>query len=228
VWDLTDLYPSPEAWNTEYAAVEKSLDGIKAFKGKLATDARTMLSAFDAMSAGLRRAYRLYGYASLKSDEDVRIAENTERKQKAQTLFTKYTEATSWVNPEVLAIGATKVAEFQSVEPGLRDIHGFTLADILRTAPHTLSPDTEAALAPLGDIFAQPNNVYSIFVDGELPYPTIRLSAEIPGHARGEPSSRSDQERRPRQSSPSQECADRRTLCEQSARGRISHAGGTG
>jgi oligoendopeptidase F len=175
-WDLTDLYRSPEAWDTEYAAVEKSLDGITAFKGKLCTDAKTMLSAFDAMSAALMRTYRLYGYASLKSDEDVRIAENTERKQKAQALITRYGEATSWVDPEVLAVGAAMVAKFQAAEPRLRDVHGFTLANTLRAAPHTLGPDTEAALATLGNIFDQPNNVYAIFADGELPFPTIKLS----------------------------------------------------
>ena len=176
VWDLTALYSSPEAWNTEYTAVEKSLDGIAAFKGRLGADAKTMLSAFDTMSAVLKRAYRLYGYASLKSDEDVRIAEHTERKQRAQTLLTRYSEATSWVDPEVLAVGADTVAKFQSQQPKLEAVHGFTLANILRAAPHTLTPDAEAALATLGDIFSQPNNVYAIFADGELPFPTIKLS----------------------------------------------------
>lgn len=176
MWDLKDLYPTVDAWNAEYADVEKSLPNITAFKGKMGSDAKTMLSGFDTMSATLKRIYRLYAYAFLKSDEDVRVATNSELKQKGQNLLTKYGEATSWLNPEILAVGAAKIGEFQTAEPKLKELHGFTLDNILRAAPHTLSAETESALAALGNIFGQPTNVYDILADGELPFPTIKLS----------------------------------------------------
>jgi oligoendopeptidase F len=174
-WDLSDLYPSAAAWDSERTALEKEVAGIARFKGTLGRDAKSMLTAFDTIALIDKRLARLAVHASLKSDEDVRVAQNQARNQAAANLSAKLGEATAWIRPEVLRLGAAKVEAFIAIEPGLKK-NSFLLRDTLRGAPHTLSPESEDVLAQAGNALGQPANVYSIFANGELPFPTVTLA----------------------------------------------------
>lgn len=174
-WDLSDLYPTVAAWEKERAALEKEIAGIARFKGTLGRDAKSMLKAMDALGALDKRLARMAIYASLKSDEDVRAAAEQARNQAGATLLSRFGEATAWIRPEILAIGAAKVESFIAAEPGLKK-NAFLLRDTLRSAPHTLSPETEDVLAQSANALGQPGQVYSIFANGELPYPSVKLS----------------------------------------------------
>ncbi|NWH08322.1 MAG: oligoendopeptidase F [Alphaproteobacteria bacterium] len=176
VWSTKDLFASDAAWGEEYQALEAMIPKLATAKGTLGKDAATLLAFLDARSLVLKRGARLTIYANLISDENISNAANLERKQKAQTLLTKFNEATSWMQPEILALGAETIARFEAEAPKLKDVHGFMLADTLRAAPHTLSPDEENLIAMFGDVFAQPGNVYRILANSELPFPTVTLS----------------------------------------------------
>ena len=95
-WDLRDLFPTDAAWEAERLAILKDVPALKAYQGKLGSSAATLKAALQAQSDINRRTSRLYTYASLKADEDRRVAANQERKQKAQDVFTALGEATSW------------------------------------------------------------------------------------------------------------------------------------
>ena len=121
---------------------------LKAYQGKLG-DGASLKAALQAGSDLNRRASRLYTYASLKADEDRRVAANQERKQQAQDVFTAIGEATAWSSPEIVALGAARVNALIASDPGLNKF-AFGLRDTLRQAPHTLSPDEEQLLASAG------------------------------------------------------------------------------
>jgi oligoendopeptidase F len=176
VWDLSDLYASPEAWTATQSKLKgeiAKLDGYKATIGKSAPD---MLAALSAMSAVHKELDRLMTYASLKGDEDVRISKNQERVQLAQALESAYAEKTAWLTPEILSIGAKKVAEFEAKSPELKNRFGFFLDNTLRAAPHTLGVEAEQVLASVSNVLAQPDNIYSQLSNGELPFPSVTLS----------------------------------------------------
>ena len=74
---------------------------------------------------------RLSVYASLKADEDVRVAaepgaRSSWRRRWPPTLG----EKTSWLTPEILAIGADKVKSFEAQSPELTRRFGFFLDNI--------------------------------------------------------------------------------------------------
>src|SRR5262249_14977078 len=94
MWDLTDLYPSTDAWAVQYDALKARAGGLDRFKGTLSQGAGAMLAALDAMSDVSRDSSRIYTYASLKADEDLSIARNQERKQLAGALNTLIKEKT--------------------------------------------------------------------------------------------------------------------------------------
>ena len=175
MWDLSDLYPSAEVWAAQYDAVKVEAQRLDRFKGTLGESAGAMLQALDAISAVSRQSQRLYTYASLKADEDLSVPRNQERKQLAGALNTLIGERTSWVAPDILAIGTAKVEAFERQERGLQR-HSYFLANTLRGAPHILGLEAESVLAAAGDVLQQPDSVYGQLSNSDLPYPKVTLS----------------------------------------------------
>jgi oligoendopeptidase F len=176
MWNLADLYMTPEAWDEAYARLRAEGEGLERYKGSLGESSASMFRALDAISRVQKELYRLYTYSSLKADEDLGIAANQERKQQAGALSTTIDEKTAWLAPEILAVGADKVRAFQMQEPQLAGRFGFYLDNTLRAAPHTLTLEGESVLAAAGNVLQQPNNVYDVFSGSELPWPTVMLS----------------------------------------------------
>lgn len=175
-WDLSDLYALPENWQAEYEAISNEVAGLEDLKGTLGRDAGSMLAAFDRISGVKKAALRLAVYASLKFDENRGDGPNGERKDLGEALLVRLDSATSWLAPEILAIGPQQVQVFEANEPKLAQIHGFALDNILRGKPHTLGDEAEAVLAGAGDVLRQPVNVRDILADAELPFKTVKLS----------------------------------------------------
>jgi oligoendopeptidase F len=176
MWDLSDLYRTPEAWTAEHDKLQEEAKGLEQYKGTLGKSAADMLKALSAYSHVRKESARLSVYAGLKGDENVKIAVNQERQQSAQALETLISSRTAWLAPEILTIGADKVYAFEKESPELAKRFGFFLDNTLRAAPHTLGVEAEGVLAEAGNVLNQPNTIYSQLANGELPFPEITLS----------------------------------------------------
>ena len=175
-WDLRDLYPTPKDWDESYARTRAAADKLGDFQGTLGNSAAALLKALAAISDLNREAARLYVYASLASDQDLRVSASLERSQQARALITHLAERSSWVAPEILRLGAGKVAAFVAENQALSHRFGHYLDDTLRSAPHTLGAEAENVLAATGDLLAQPGTLQSQLANAELPVPTVTLS----------------------------------------------------
>ncbi len=176
MWDLSDLYKSPEAWTAEHDKIQEEAKKLEDFKGTLGKSSADMLKALSEYSHVRKESARLSVYASLKADENVKIGANQERQQAAQALETLISAKTAWLAPEILTIGADKVHAFEKESPELEKRFGFYLEDTLRAAPHTLGVEAEVVIAEAGNVLNQPNTIYSQLANGELPFPTVTLS----------------------------------------------------
>jgi oligoendopeptidase F len=176
MWDLRDLYVTPQAWTAEHDKIKAEADTLDSYKGTLSKSAKSMLTALGAISEVRKQVARLAVYASLKGDEDVRVAENQERVSSANALGTIVGEKTAWLTPEIIAIGSKKVLAFEAQSPELKKRFAFFLDNSLRYAPHTLSVESEGMMAAAGDVLGQPDAIYSQLANGELPRPTVTLS----------------------------------------------------
>jgi oligoendopeptidase F len=176
MWDLSDLYKSPEAWAAEYDRVRTEAQGLDIYKQTVGSSAADMRKALDAIAAVSKQASRLYTYASLKADEDLTNAHNQERRQQAGALNTLIGEKTAWLAPEILDLGTNKVQSFIDADKDLAARHDFFLNNVLRAAPHTLGLEAESVLAAAGDVLQQPSAVYGQLANSDLPYPSVTLS----------------------------------------------------
>jgi oligoendopeptidase F len=175
-WDLSELYADEQAWDDSLARTRKRADELPHYRDTFAKSADSMLAALLAISDAKREANRLLAYANLKSDEDLRVGSNLERKQQARTLRTQIARQTAWLAPEVLRIGASRIQVYRARNHTLDQRFGFLLADTLRAGPHTLGTEAEDVLAAAGTTLAQPSNLHGVLADAEFPAPTIALS----------------------------------------------------
>ena len=174
-WNLADLYPSAEAWEADAAKLESQLPQVAACKGQLGTSAKKMRECLDLRSDATKRYYRMVVFAYEQFAEDTGKSSSIAMRQKAEVLGTKATEATSFVNPEILAIGRPKVEQFLKAEPGL-SIYRHPLDDVLRSAAHTLDSAGEGILATLQLARNQSGSVYEIFSNADMPWPMVKLA----------------------------------------------------
>ena len=175
VWDLTQLYPTDAAWDTERKAIADAVPGLTAFKGTLGKDAASLAKALRTVSDLRKRLSRLDTYASLKRDENTKIAVNEDRFERAQLLGTDFDSAISFIDPEVIAVGQAKIDQFIAADADLKPFV-FRLHDIFQKAPHTLGAEAEGVLAASSTATGAPQTIYTLLANADLPWPTVTLS----------------------------------------------------
>jgi oligoendopeptidase F len=175
VWDLTDLYATTDDWEAAFSDLEYRLENVNQYRGTLGESASHMAEALTYISDSYKELIRVYIYTSLRQDADQRVAEEQTRFGRAMQLYTNWGEATSWMNPEILALGSETVNRFQAEEPALDDFE-FMLQDILRMAPYTLDERTEAILAQASMLMSSPEQIYNMYANADIPWPTVTLS----------------------------------------------------
>lgn len=174
-WDLAEIFPSTEAWNTAREQVLSDLGKIEARRGTLGDSAESLYETLQLISDTSRAAYRVHGYSSLAGDEDLRNTETQERNQLGEIMLARFSQATAWLQPEILGVGEEVINAYLKVEPRLKPF-AFQLEDTLRNAPHTLGEEAEQTLAYLSQTFDSPSNIYSLVANSDIPWPEITLS----------------------------------------------------
>jgi oligoendopeptidase F len=176
LWDLTEIYPDDDAWEAARKQVLAAIPAIARYQGKLGSGADVLAEALVYQSDLGKTAARVFVYASLKGDEDVRAAERQEKLGQARDMFTKFGEATAWVAPELLTVGKARIDGFVASNAVLRARFDHFLRDTLRQAEHTLTPEGEGLLASAGSPLAAPGQIAGQLRSSDIPWPTIALS----------------------------------------------------
>jgi len=174
-WDLTELFPTVEAWNQAREEVLAEMEKIEARRGTLGDNADSLYQAYRHVSDTIRKGGRVFVYASLNGDEDLRVGETQERVQLARIMFAQFTEATAWMQPELIEVGREVIESYIKEDARLAPF-AFQLDDSLRNAPHTLGLEAEQTLSYLSQTFSGPSSTYSLIANSDIPWPTITLS----------------------------------------------------
>lgn len=174
-WDLGEIYPSYEAWNSAKTRLEERVEALAAYRGRLGESAATLREAFDAIAGTEKELARLYVFAFLKADEDRRVSAAQERRGLAAALLSEFNETVAFVSPELLRVGSQTVQRYLAEEPGL-DTHAFNIRNTLRQEPHTLSDETEQVIAAIGLVVQGPERIYAMLTSSDMPFPTVTLS----------------------------------------------------
>ena len=174
-WNLADLYTSLDAWHADAARLTEQMAEFGHCKGKLGSSAASLRDALDLRADMIRRLYRLGLFSSEQLAQDTSVADSLALDQRCERLAHQLDEATAFVSPEILALGASSVERFIVAEPGLR-IHRHPLERILRAAPHTLDDAGEALVARFGHMSGAGQAVHGMLTDADMPWPRFKLA----------------------------------------------------
>ncbi len=171
-WNLEGAYAEDALWDAEHDEVGPMLERVAPLQGKLGESAQTLLEALQLRDEISRRVGRLFSYARMRRDEDNTISHYQAMDDKARSLSTRAQEATSFFNPEILAIGRDKIDAFMQEDDGLK-IYAHMFNDLFREQEHMLSEREEALLAGAGEIAAGPTLIFEMLTEADLTYGTV-------------------------------------------------------
>jgi oligoendopeptidase F len=174
-WNLADLYATTQDWEKDATKLESQLWQFAACKGQLGESVKRFKSCLDLQADISKRYARLEVYAQELFAEDTGVPATLELRQRSTVLATRVDEATSFVRPEILRLGAAKVKSLLAQDKSLA-IYRHPLDEILRMAPHTLDDKGEAILATLGLAAGSAAATYEILTSADLPWPKVKLA----------------------------------------------------
>lgn len=180
VWDLTELYPDDTSWEQDKSKIPEQLASLESCQGKLGSSAKRLSICLTRNSDIYRHLARLYTYSFLNKDTDLGNSQRREQHALIENLMTRYAESSSFIAPELLAVGERRLEKFLNTKPffsandSLQD-YDFFIRNILRQSPHVLSESEEKLLAAAGSPLATAAETYNILTNAEIPWPELAL-----------------------------------------------------
>ncbi len=173
LWATENIFPNVDAWEKEYAAVEKQVAELGKFKGSLGKDAKHLVEVLQMRDDTESRLDRVYVYSSLLSDQDTRVGEKLAMKSRSRSLAVKYNEATSWMEPELTSIPFETLKSWMRVNKDLA-LYDQAFDDLFRRKKYILSPREEELMAMTGEMQSTPGQAYSLLANADLKFPTMK------------------------------------------------------
>ena len=158
-WDLSALFDSEAAWETEFAALDAALAELGPFRGRLGESAATLARCLDAVEGLQARLMRVSTFAYLRNAQDGTNPEHQAASARVGALAARVGASTAFVESETLDLPDGTVERFITDEPSLA-AHRVSLERLLETRPHRLGAETEGVLAALGEVLGAPYMVY--------------------------------------------------------------------
>ena len=174
-WDLTPLFPNDGEWRTSYDQLSAEISGYDRYRDRLGESSETLAAAIAFDLDLSRRIERLYTYAHLKNDEDKSNQTYLAMFQRAVSLYTRASELSSFMRPEIMEIPTDTMQGFLESE-ALQEIR-FHLEKILRHRPHTLDGPKEEMLAMSREMAQTASQVFGQLDNVDLTFGSITDSS---------------------------------------------------
>ena len=168
-WKTEDVFESDEAWEAAFAALE-TLPDIAQFRGKLNT-AENVAAYFALTDDYEIRLMRVYLYAFLKHDQDIRVTKYNAYSAKVMTLMTRYSAETSFAVPELTSLPEETLRAFAADER-LKD-YDYSLSRLIARKKYVLSAKEELILAQTAEPMSVAGDVFDMLDDAELNLPCM-------------------------------------------------------
>ncbi len=170
-WDLTKLYKDDAAWEQTLAGLDKQVQAVAAFAGRL-KDAKTIREYLDTSMTLSRTLSNLYCYASMRRSEDTRAEAAQSMYARISAAYAGAVAALSFAEPEILALPEETLQAIQQDEC-LKE-YRFVLENLVRQKPHTLSAPEEKLLASLSEVMGAPADIADSLQDADLVFDSVK------------------------------------------------------
>lgn len=152
------MYASDDLWEKDYKELDKSVNFVSAYKGKLSDKAKLLelLKKSDETEIKLEK---LYSYARMRLDQDSSNNFYAGLTDRAQALLVKYSAVGSYINPELCSLDEKYIESLIS-DPDFSD-YDYMLKGVLRRKKHTLGENEEKLMSMAQSPLSQFQSAFS-------------------------------------------------------------------
>ena len=171
-WDLSTIFPTDEAFETELAQVSKELKNASNLAGHLLDSAESLLTTTEIQLDLMRRIEKLYSYAHMKNDQDTRVAKYQEYQAKGMTIYSEFGQTFAFYEPEFMEITEDQYQAFLAEKPELQTYQHY-FDKLLQKKEHILTQREEELLAGAGEIFGAASETFAILDNADIVFPVV-------------------------------------------------------
>ncbi|MPQ26397.1 oligoendopeptidase F [Bacillus paralicheniformis] len=172
-WNLTDLFSSYEDWEDALVKIEEDLVSIGSFKGRLHEGADVLLDCLMLQEKLLERLVRAAACTHLRKSEDLTNPVNQADASRMAALQAKLNAGLSFIQSEILEFPENQVETYIKSEKGLEPFSKM-LTEIMERKPYKLAPETEEALAVLGEVHDAPYKIFGMAKLADMQFSPIQ------------------------------------------------------
>ena len=174
-WDFTHIYPDKAHWEAAMAEAEKAVEALSALPGTLGQSKDALKKGLEQLADASQKVEIPYIYAMLHRAADGSEPAYQEMEARGMSLAVKANAATSFLDPEILAIPKEQLDAWMAQED--MAVYRHMVEDISRGRAHTLSADKEKMLAMLGEAADTPSSAYEMLTNVNMVFPKIHNEA---------------------------------------------------
>ncbi len=175
-WDLSFIFKDEKEFNNSLNEVKKDITKLTSFKGKLLSNAKTLLDFLGISDDIERKLYKLYYYAHLNLDVDTTNTKYQEMEGKVTNLLQEESVLTSFVLPELLKGDYETIQKFYKNEKGLLK-YQFNLECVYRYKEHSLDEESEKLLSTISKSFIA-SDAFEALTDADITFGNILVDGE--------------------------------------------------
>lgn len=174
-WDFTHIYPDKAHWEAAMTEAEKAVEALSALPGTLGQSKDALKKGLEQLADASQKVEIPYIYAMLHRAADGSEPAYQEMEARGMSLAVKANAATSFLDPEILAIPKERLDAWMAQED--MAVYRHMVEDISRGRAHTLSVDKEKMLAMLGEAADTPSSAYEMLTNVNMVFPKIHNEA---------------------------------------------------
>lgn len=168
-WDLTAIYDQITSWQEDFSKVEAILTNLENKKEDFITSASKLLNFLEEEEKMNIILSKLYTYAKISFDTNMKDQEKKELFERVDTLSYKVSDKLAFFEPQLLKLSEDIFASFREEEPGLNK-YNFFFEKLFLQKEHILDPSTEELLSGLDSIASFFEKAYDDLTVNDISY----------------------------------------------------------
>ena len=173
-WNIEEIYANDGLWEKAADELAAKID-FGRYAGKLG-DKKTLLQYLKATEEFEIGFERLVAYATLKRDEDTRVAKYNSYSGKIDMMYSRYCSETAFFEPEMATLDESYLNELLS-DKNFSD-YDYQIKLLIKRRSHVVSEKEERLVALSSEALGSFYDIFSMIDNADLPLPEIELDGE--------------------------------------------------
>lgn len=173
-WKVDDIFPNLDAWQAAKKQFVLDMEQIDTLKTDWTSSAEKMLNFLNLTDSLGQKARKLSAYIGFLSDTDMGDTQYQKLSGELQGIMISFSQKLSFVNSDILDLGAEGFKAFLAQEPKLSP-HKIGVEELLRMKQHVLPTDQQKIVSLSSMFSAVPSRAAGMLNNMEIPSATVNL-----------------------------------------------------